>query len=432
MSMSSRAVVQGQEQRQGDSVHAADANSASLTRNAILTSNGWRAAGVRRGSSLLNRLAASDGQAGKTARFIRHAWERRVHKERFIDAGKTPYQRIAGDDIMEVRYYPPQDSGAFQIDHDEVVPVQARHRVPVLLVPPLGVYGWVYDLMAERSWVRFLNALGFDVYLVDWGAPQRAQASDLTLENYVNRWMVQAVGAVQEHSGEKEISLVGYCMGGLLCLLYTAAHGDGQVKNLVTIASPIDFHANPGGGKVLQIVNSGANKLGIKKVARATRRVAPENFHVSGEILSVLFKLTDPFSSVFSYFDLVRHLSDREYVKSHLTMYEWFNNMVDYPGATVQRLVFDFGFGNELASGQVRLGDQLADLRKIRSNYLAFAGSSDLIVGVAAAHKGMELLGSEDKTFRIVPGGHAGVFAGGRAKAHTWAQTAEWLADRSA
>lgn len=365
------------------------------------------------------------------SRFVRHAWERRAHKERFIVSGKTQYQRLCGDDIMEVRYYPHQDVNAFQLDDQVVIPTDARYRVPVLLVPPLGVYGWIYDLMAERSWVRFLNAQGFDVYLVDWGAPQRHHASGLTLENYVNHWMATAVAEVQKHSGQPQISLVGYCMGGLLCLLYAGAHEQGQIKNLVTIASPLDFHASHFYGKFLQFASDGSRKLGLRKASRLAKKLAPENFHVPGDVLSVLFKLTNPFAGVVSYFDLVRNLSDRDYVKVHLTTHEWFNNMVDYPGATVQRVVLDFCIDNALASGQVKLGERTADLTRIRSNYLAFAGKTDAIVSIRAARKGMELLGSEDKTFKVVPGGHAGVFAGGRAKEHTWALTAQWLAERS-
>lgn len=376
--------------------------------------------------------ALSDGTfLGAASRFVRHAWERRAHKERFIVSGKTHFQRLCGDDIMEVRYYPHQDVDAFKLDDQLVFPTETRHRTPVLLVPPLGVYGWIYDLMAERSWVRFLNAQGFDVYLVDWGAPSRHHASELTLENYVNHWMAKAVTAVQQHSGEQQISMVGYCMGGLLCLLYAGAHDQRQIKNLVTIASPLDFHASHFYGKVMKWTSGSIQKTGLHKVARLGKRLAPEKFHVPGDVLSVLFKLTNPFAGVVSYFDLVRNLSDRDYVKIHLTKHEWFNNMVDYPGATVQRLVFDFGVSNQLASGKVKLGDHVADLTQIQSNYLAFAGKTDAIVSIRAARKGMELLASTDKTFKVVPGGHAGVFAGGRAREHTWALTAQWLAARS-
>jgi polyhydroxyalkanoate synthase len=359
--------------------------------------------------------------------FLRHAWERRAHKERFIKAGKTHYESVLTDELMEVRFYPPQDEASFELDDDQVDVRTERHPIPVLLVPPLGVYGWVYDLMAERSWVRFLNARGFRVYLVDWGAPQKEHAEELSVETYVNRWMVKAVEAVLAHSGAPQVSLVGYCMGGLLSLMYTGAHDKtSRVRNIVTIASPIDVHASGMIGKVIKFAGKRTRRL--RKIAA---KYGPTDFHVPGQLVSTLFKLTDPLGNVTSYFDLVRNLSDREYVKTHLTTYEWFDNMVDYPGAMVQRMVFDFGLENQLASGSFALGEHQADLTAIKAGYLAFAGKTDQIVSIRAARKGMELLASDDKTFTVVPGGHAGVFAGGKARDHTWVITADWLAQRS-
>ena len=87
---------------------------------------------------------------------------------------------------------------------------------------------------------------------------------------------------------------------------------------------------------------------------------------------------------------------------------------------------------NQLASGTVPLTDHVADFSRIKANFLGFAGDTDNIVSIPAAKKIMELLPTDDKTFEVVPGGHAGVFAGGKAKKHTWSMTADWLAERSA
>ena len=357
--------------------------------------------------------------------FLRNAIERRTHTEKFIVADKTAHEVLFSDGLMELRYYPHQDETTFELDGDAISPQTLQHKTPILLVPPLGVFHWIYDLMAERSWVRFLNAKGFQVYLVNWGAPSRQDAG-LSIDTYVNHWLKTAVTQVQEHSGQQQISMVGYCMGGLLTLLYAGAHNQGQIRNIVTIASPIDFHASHRYGKVLGWVKRYTRRIPIPKAFADSQR-----FHVPGDVLSVLFKMTNPLAGVASYFDLVRNLSDRDYVKAHLTTREWFNNMPDYPGATVQQIVFDFGIKNTLADGKVKVGDKLADLTAIQSNLLAFAGASDNIVSVQAAKKIMALGTMADKTFMVVPGGHAGVFAGGKAQEHTWAITAQWLAERS-
>ena len=356
--------------------------------------------------------------------FIRHAVERRARPQHFIVADKTRHDVVYRDGLMELRYYPHQDDQPFTIDGDAVTPQQQQHAVPVILVPPLGVFHWIYDLMAERSWVRFLNAQGFQVYLVNWGAPGLRDAH-LSIDTYVNHWLTAAVEQVQQHSGQREVSMVGYCMGGLLTLLYAGAHDQGQIRNIVTIASPVDFHATHG-GPALKLLNKGLSSLPLRNI-----HIDAEKFHVPGDVLSVAFKLTNPFAGVVSYFDLVRNLADRDYVKAHLTTREWFNNMPDYPGATVQQLLFDFCISNKLNRGRVQIGDYESDLTGINSNLLAFAGKSDRIVTIRAARRLMELVGSKDKTFTVVPGGHAGVFAGGKAQDHTWVITADWLAQRS-
>ena len=358
--------------------------------------------------------------------FVRHAVERRTKPERFILSDKTPNEVIYSEGIMKLRYYPHTDTTPFELDDEQVTPTKQHHRVPVLLVPPLGVFGWIYDLMAERSWVRFLNARGFEVYLLDWGAPSK-ENSDLNLETYVNQWYKNAVEEVHKHSGSEKISLVGYCMGGLLTLLYAGAHGHGNIENIVTIATPIDFHKNQIQGKFLSLVDKVTKKMPLNKL-----EVDSSSFHVPGDVLAVIFKATNPLAGVYSYFDLIRNLSDREYIKAHLTTKEWFTNMADYPGATVQQLALKFSIRNQLASGIVPLTDHLADFSKIDANFLGFAGDTDVIVGIEAAEKIMDLVSSKDKSFQVVPGGHAGVFAGGKAKQHTWTITADWLAERSA
>ena len=337
--------------------------------------------------------------------YIRHAVERRTQPEHFIVADKTRHDVVYRDGLMELRYYPHQDDRPFTIDGDAVTPQQHQHAVPIILVPPRGVFHWIYDL-------------------VNWGAPGERDAN-LSFDTYVNRWLTAAVEQVQQHSGQHDVSMVGYCMGGLLTLLYAGAHDQGQIRNIVTIASPVDFHATHG-GPALRLIDKGMSALPLRHI-----HIDAEKFHVPGDVLSVAFKLTNPFAGVVSYFDLVRNLADRDYVKAHLTTREWFNNMPDYPGATVQQLLFDLCIHNKLNRGRMQIGDCESDLTGINSNLLAFAGKSDRIVTIRAARRLMELVGSKDKTFKVVPGGHAGVFAGGKAQDHTWVVTADWLAQRS-
>src|SRR4030095_9471187 len=48
-------------------------------------------------------------------------------------------------------------------------------RAPLLLVPPLMVASEVYDISPDVSAVAFLQRAGVDVWLVDFGAPEREE-----------------------------------------------------------------------------------------------------------------------------------------------------------------------------------------------------------------------------------------------------------------
>jgi len=278
--------------------------------------------------------------------------------------------------------------------------------------------------------VRYFLAHGFEVYLIDWGKPGPEDAG-LGLEQYVNDWFPKAMQAIREHSGSEEQSLLGYCMGGLLSLMYLAASRDDKVTNLITIASPIDMHkANLFTGPASRLLAAPAG-LVRRKTGFRLDSLPQERFHVPGKTLSFMFKMTNPVGVLNSYIELVRNMADDDYVARYMTMNEWFTNMPDYPGATVQDMMRKMGLYNRMAKGQFRIGDRMADFSTIKTNLLAFAGDNDKIVSVAGARAVLAIVGSEDKTFHIVPGGHAGVFTGSKAVHTTWNLSKDWLQLRS-
>jgi polyhydroxyalkanoate synthase len=362
--------------------------------------------------------------------FVNNAVQRRVNKARYIQADKSTYEVICSDGLMSVRHYKALSAGTTMlIDGKPYVARQRRFATPIVLVPPLGVFGWIFDLMADRSMVQYFLAHGFDVYLIDWGAP-REDDHDISLEDYVCRWFPNAMAAIRKHSGSEEQSLVGYCMGGLLALMYLASSQDDKVTNLVTIASPVDMHRMGFAGPLSKVMSKpvwAIGKVTGLKITEMERRF----FHVPGKRLSLMFKMTNPVGTVSSYVQLVRNLADDEYVSRYMTMNEWFTNMPDYPGATVQEMIRKMGLYNRMAKGRCRIGNQVADFNSIRANLLAIAGDNDKIVPVPAAQAILDVVASADKTFEIVPGGHAGVFTGSRAAHTTWAITKNWLRERS-
>jgi polyhydroxyalkanoate synthase len=361
--------------------------------------------------------------------FVNNAVQRRVNKQRYLQLDKTTHEVILRDGLMSVKHYKPLPPGPVTIEGKTFQARQRRFAIPLILVPPLGVFAWIFDLMAERSMVKYFLAHGFDVYLIDWGTP-REDDRDTSLEHYVSDWFPKAMKAIREHSGSEEQSILGYCMGGLLALLYLAASRDNKVVNLVTIASPVDMHRMGFVGTATRLLSKPVWAVGRVTGLRIDK-MQRNFFHVPGKRLSLMFKMTNPAGTVSSYVELVRNMADDEYVSRYMTMNEWFTNMPDYPGATIQEIIRKLGLYNRMAKGRIRIGGREASFHDIRSNLLAFAGDNDKIVPIASAEAILNVVSSQDKEFHIVPGGHAGVFTGGKAAHTTWAISKDWLTQRS-
>jgi len=320
--------------------------------------------------------------------------------------GRTPFDVIYQRDKLQVRRY-------------RLGSVHPRHAVPVLLVPPLMVKPFIFDLYPGRSLVEHLLKRGFRVYLVDFGEPDEADAY-VTLDDYVLDWMPAACRTAKADAGSPEISLLGYCMGGLFGLAHTAANRDRSVRNIVSIGAPVD-----------------ANKMGFfawiaKLAAGQTEALVHRLGNVPGGLSSTVFRMLTPMKNVTRYGDLFLNMWDAEYVNGFDAMNQWVSQFIDYPQSAFLQFTRDFVRHNKLVKGQMTFGRKVADLRNVKSALLAFAGTSDQIAPLPAVHAILDAVGSTDKTFLVVPGGHMGVFAGAGAPQRVWEPTADWLATRSA
>ncbi len=332
---------------------------------------------------------------------------------------RTPFDVVYQQDKLIVRRYRPlQQDDQWQMG-TEVLHVQAPHRqpVPVLLIPPLMVRPFIFDLTPRKSLVRTLLKEGFDVFLVDFGVPDRHD-THVNLDRYVLDWLPQAVEATCKTAATDALALYGYCMGGMFALMYTSVHLDPRVKAIVTIGAPIDAHKM---GPLAVLVRASHEQIDF-----LSRRLG----NIPGPISSTAFRLTSPWKSVTRYSDLFVNLWNDEYVNGFDAISAWTGNFIDYPGEAFRQILNDFLTGNKFRDGRWTFGGKAADLHGIHCPVLAFAGTADKVVPPDAARGILELLGSADKTFVEVPGGHMGVFAGREAPKRVWQASAQWLVER--
>jgi polyhydroxyalkanoate synthase len=321
--------------------------------------------------------------------------------------GRTPYDVVYERGKLQVRRY-----------HHAHADLKPHYDLPVLLLPPLMVKPFIFDLVPGRSLVRYLLDRGFAVYLVDFGEPDAAD-SYVTLDHYVLDWIPTAIRRVNAAMGSRELSLLGYCMGGLFAFMYLGVSRDRSVRNLVTIGAPIDVSKMG--------LFAWAAKMGGGQMEFLAKRVG----NVPGGLSSAVFRLMTPAKNITRYADLFMNMWDREYVNGFDAMNQWVSQFIDYPQGAFLQFTRDFMQKNQLVRGKMRFGGKVAHLEHVRANLLAFAGRTDSIAPPAAVRAQVDAVGSADVTYRLSPGGHMGLFAGATAPKHVWQPAAEWLAARS-
>jgi polyhydroxyalkanoate synthase len=375
-------------------------------------------------------LALNQRMAESTANSIDWLFKR----DTLIKSGRTWFELVHDGDLMSVRYYALPEDDEIELVDGSTMPIQRKqHPVPLVLVPPLGVTTETFDLMPQRSLVRYMVARGFKVYLVDWGKPAKEHAH-LGLLDYSRDMMGVALDKVRRHSGSKDLSMMGWCMGGLFCLLYQGLTQDKHLRNIVTVASPIDLETGKG---VISMVAGVAQAMDgpAKLVSNYSNfrlnALDPARLSMPDWLTTLVFKMTDPVGSVTTYWDLVTHLRDREFVESHSTTADYLNNMLRYPGGVVRDMASGVVNENQLARGRVHIGESVAELDRIKCNLLAFAGETDILVPPEVASGIIDVVASADKEFREAPGGHMGVIIGSKAQKAVWADSADWLVKRS-
>ena len=109
-----------------------------------------------------------------------------------------------------------------------------------MIVHSLVSRSYILDLRPGNSMVEYLTGAGLDVFMLDWGVPDELDA-DNDLERYVDWYLPRALAVARRVSGHDEVTLAGYCLGGVIAALYAAGHEDARVRNLILMATPVDF-----------------------------------------------------------------------------------------------------------------------------------------------------------------------------------------------
>ena len=320
------------------------------------------------------------------------------------EVGVTPKDVIYTRGTLKLYHYHPMS--------DEV------YRIPVVLVMSLVSKPYILDLTAGVSFVEYLLRNGFDVFMIDWGVP-RPEDSHLKLEDYSLDFIPACLDKVAEDSGEEDVSLIGYCMGGLLALLYAGTHPNATVANMVTIATPVDFE---GMGLFRQWTDR--RWFDVDRVVDSLGNIPPEMMYRS-------FELLRPADRLVAYVRLWDNLWNDQYVKHYRLFNKWTSDQIPFPGECFRQSTKELMWGNKLMKGELELDGKRVDLRQVTCPTLNAMAQHDHIAPYDATKPLTSLVGSTDKEDVVLKGGHVSLVAGMNAVMRLWPKVNEWLSVRS-
>jgi polyhydroxyalkanoate synthase len=287
---------------------------------------------------------------------------------------------------------------------------------PVVICYALVNRPTMMDLQPDRSLIRGLLARGLDVHLVDWGYPDRGDCT-LTLDDYVNRYLGACIGEVRRAHGGEPVSLLGVCQGGTLSICH-AALNPSNVRNLITMVTPVDFHTPE------NLLSKWVRKLDVDRMVEVLG-------NVPGELLNAAFIALMPLKlTARKYAGLADIADDRGALENFLRMERWIHDSPDQAGAAFREFIRSFYRENRLLRGGLEIGGRAVDPRRITCPVLNIYARQDHLVPPSASRPLAGLTGTGDYTPFEFDGGHIGIYVSRSAQELLPDTIAQWLAAR--
>jgi len=289
-------------------------------------------------------------------------------------------------------------------------------KVPLLICYALVNRPYMVDLQDDRSLVKGLLARGEDVYILDWGYPDRSDRF-LTLEDYIGRFLGGALDYLRRSFGLEAINLLGICQGGALSLCYAALNPD-KVNALITMVTPVDFHTPD------NMLSSWTRGLDVDLFVDTLG-------NIPADMMNLCYLTLKPWRLfVQKYIAMVDILDDRKAMEDFLRMEKWIFDSPDQVGEAFRQFIKQFYQGNGFVNGGIEIGGEPVDLGFVDMPILNIYAEQDHLVPPDASRALKTLVGSRDYSELSFRGGHIGIYVSGRAQKEVPAAISNWLRAR--
>ncbi|MEO6365757.1 MAG: class III poly(R)-hydroxyalkanoic acid synthase subunit PhaC [Luteimonas sp.] len=289
-------------------------------------------------------------------------------------------------------------------------------QIPLVISYALVNRPYMVDLQADRSIVKGLLERGEDVYVIDWGYPDRSDRF-LTLEDYIERFIGGAVDHLRRSSKRDAINLLGICQGGAFALCYASLHPR-KIRNLITMVTPVDFHTPD-------------NMLSNWTQGMDVDLFVDTLGNVPADLMNMCYLTLKPWRLfVQKYVGLVDILDDRKAVEDFLRMEKWIFDSPDQAGEAFREFIKQFYQANGFVNGGIVIGEKEVHLGMVEMPVLNIFAEQDHLVPPDASRALKGLVGTDDYTELSFKGGHIGIYVSGRAQKEVPDTIHAWLAKR--
>ena len=268
------------------------------------------------------------------------------------------------------------------------------HARPLLIFPPWINKFYVLDLKPANSLVKWIVDQGFTLFVVSWKNPD-ASYRDTGMADYVQDGYLTAIDQVRAITGQEQVNVTGYCIGGTtlaLSLAMMKARGIDPVASATFFTTLTDFSDQ---GEMTVFLN-GDFVDGIEREVKVTG------------VLDKFF-MARTFSFLRSH-DLIYTPAIRSYMMGDappaFALLFWNGDGTNLPARMAVEYLRGLCQDDLFATDGFPMAGEVLRLADVTVPVCAIACETDHIAAWKSSYAGVRKMGSADKTFILSESGH--------------------------
>ena len=296
------------------------------------------------------------------------------------DVAITPGKVVFRNHLMELIQYTPSTSQVY--------------AEPVLIVPAWIMKYYILDLSPHNSLVKFLVDKGHTVFMISWRNPT-GDDRDLGMDDYRRLGIMAALDVIGAIQPKRRVHSVGYCLGGTLLAIATAAmarNGDRRLKTMTLLAAQTDF--SEAGELMLFITEEQVSFLEAMMWDRGV---------LDTQQMAGAFQLLRSNDLIWSRIVRDYMLGKR---RPPNDLMAWNADQTRMPYRMHSEYLRSLLLNNELATGRYYVDEKPIAINDIRIPIFSVASVTDHVAPWKSVYRINLLANSQEVTFLLTTGGH--------------------------